>query len=205
MSRLTNLDRWATREDLRAGAVIVVVLAAVGAALGPLWVWWSPSGPLGLVVAPHAIQVDENESFVAVDGRFAVLTAIVGVLAGLVVWFLRSARGPVAAAALAAGGFAGALCTEGVGRLIDNGTDSAPVNTVIRHLPLAVHATALRLLEPLLALLVYSVFTAFAADDELGRAHRVDESVVAGPDPQYGWSDRDAAGALYQAELPPQG
>ena len=197
---------WVTREDLRAGAVIVLVLAAIGAALGPLWVWWSPAGPLGLVVAPHAIQVDENETFVAVDGRFALLTALVGVLAGLVVWFLRSARGPVAAAALAAGGFAGALCTEGIGRLIDGGTDSAPVNTVIRHLPLAVHATALRLLEPLLALLVYSVFTAFAADDELGRPRLESEpaSVGGGPDPQYGWSDRDAAGALYQAELPPQ-
>lgn len=196
--------RWATRDELRAGAVIVLVLAALGAALGPVWHWWSPPGPLGFVVAPHAIQTDESETFVAVDGRFALLTGAVGIAAGLVVWFLRRVRGPMAAVALAFGGFAGAVLTELVGRLLDNGTGSAPVNTLIRHLPLQVHATALRLLEPMLALLVYSVFTAFAADDELGRGRPSAPSVGGGDDLQYGWSDRDAARALYQPEFPPQ-
>lgn len=204
-------SRWGDRDDLRAGAVLIVVLAAVGAALGPLWIWWSPAGPLGLVVAKSSVQVDETETFAAVDGRFAVLTGIVGIVAGFVVWSVRNRRGPVLAASLAVGGLVGALCTEGVGRLIDTGTDSAPVNTVIRHLPLAVHATALRLLEPLLALLVYSVLTAFAADDDLGRPGAVpdslqhaDPSVGGGADPQDGRSDRDTASALYEPELPPQ-
>lgn len=195
---------WMTRAELRAASVIVLAMATIGAALGPIWHWWSPAGPLGFVIAPHAIQVDENESFAAVDGRFAILTGVVGLAAGFVVWFLRRIRGPVAAAALALGGTAGALLTELIGRLLDDGTDSAPVHTVIRHLPLEVHATALRLLEPLLALLVYSVFTAFAADDELGRARPAAPSIGMSDEPQYGWSDRDAAGAVYQPEFPPQ-
>ena len=219
---MTGWTRWGDRDDLRAGAAIVVVLAAVGAVLGPVWTWWSPAGPLGLVLAPNAVQADENEAFAAIDGRFAVLTGAVGLIAGLVVWFLRVARGPVAAAALGVGGLAGALATEGIGRLIDDGKGSGPVNSVIAHLPLAVHATALRLFEPLLALLVYSVCTAFAADDELGRprpvtdqpggagaepdvdADEVPQSVGGGADPQHGWGDGDAARALYEPEFPPQ-
>lgn len=209
-SRLVGASRWGNRDDLRSGAVVIAALAAIGAALGPLWIWWSPPGPLGLVVAKSSIQVDETETFAAVDGRYAVLTGAVGIVAGFVVWSMRRTRGPVLAASLAVGGLVGALCTEGVGRLIDTGSDSAPVNTVIRHLPLAVHATALRLLEPLLALLVYSVLTAFAADDDLGRpdpaaaAGDSGPSVGAGADLQHGGGDRDALGALYEPELPPQ-
>jgi hypothetical protein len=195
---------WVTRAELRAASIVVLTMAALGAALGPIWHWWSPAGPLGFVIAPHAIQVDESESFAAVDGRFAVLTGAVGLAAGFIVWFLRRIRGPVAAAALALGGAAGALLTELIGRLLDDGTKSAPVNTVIRHLPLEVHATALRLLEPLLALLVYSVFTAFAADDELGRGRPAAPLIGMGDEPQYGLRDRDAAGAVYQPEFPPQ-
>ena len=42
-------QRWAPREDLRAGAVIVGVLAVLGVLLGIRWQWWSP--PAGLLAA----------------------------------------------------------------------------------------------------------------------------------------------------------
>src|SRR5262249_14672677 len=47
---------WVTRAELRVGAVVVVVLAALGVLLGVLWQWWSPPGPLAGVLPGHLIQ-----------------------------------------------------------------------------------------------------------------------------------------------------
>lgn len=161
--------RWAPAEDLRAGAVVVAVLAVLGVLLGVVWQWWSPPGPLGFVVAPGAIQPDETEAFVAADGRFAVLCGAVGLVAGFVVWRRRGLRGPVAVLALAVGGLAGAVLTALVGHLLGGGSDSGRPNSLLRELPLSVHMRGLLLLEAALAVLVYVVFASFAAADDLGR------------------------------------
>ena len=61
--------------------------------------------------------------------------------------------------------------------------------------------------EPAIAALVYGMLVAFAADDDLGRPDPVRDalfSVGAGDHPEYGWGDRDAAGALQEGNLPPQ-
>lgn len=163
------LARWAPAQDLRAGAVVVGVLAAVGALLGVVWQWWSPPGPLGFVVAAGAIQPDETEAFVAADGRFAVLCGAVGLVAGFVVWRRRGLRGPVAVLSLALGGLVGALLTLGVGHLLAGGSAEGAPNTLLRELPLTVHMRGLLLLEAGLAVLVYIVLASFAAADDLGR------------------------------------
>jgi Protein of unknown function (DUF2567) len=161
--------RWAPREDLRAGAVIIGILAVVGALLGILWQWWSPPGGLGYVVAPGAIQADETENWIAADGRFALICAVVGVLAAVVVWRLRRTRGPVVAAALGVGGLIGALLTAWVGSLVGGGSDKGPASTLLHELPLRVRMHGLLLLEAALAVLLYSVFASFAVQDDLGR------------------------------------
>ena len=210
--------------QLRTGAVIVLALAVIGVVLGLVWLWWSPARPIGFVIAPHAVQPDETEAFVAADGRFAALTAGVGLLAGVVVWCLRSVRGPVAALALAVGGLAGALLTETVGHAFGGGASSGKTQTVITHLPLSVHMTGLRVLEAAAAVVVYGLLVSFAASDDLGRPDRsrpdhsrldpsrpADEgaappspgSVGLGGDPQHGWGHGDGAGALHEPDLAP--
>jgi hypothetical protein len=155
--------------DVRAGVILVAVLAAVGAVLGVLWQWWSPPGPIGLVIVPGAIQPDETEAFVAGDGRFAVITAAVGLLAGAIAWRQRQRRGPIVALALGVGGMSGALLTEAVGHLVRGGSAAGPAGQLIEHLPLSVHATGLLFVEPATALLVYGLCVAFANSDDLGR------------------------------------
>jgi hypothetical protein len=200
---IPSWQRWTSRAELRAGAAIVLALALIGVLLGLVWFWWSPPGPVGVVIAPHAVQPLESETFAATDGRFAVLTGVVGLLAGVLLWFARPVRGPVAALALAAGGVVGALLTDGVGRLLDNGRGDGPVDTVLRHLPLRVHMPGLWVLEALLALLGYGICVAFAHDDDLGRVDP-GRSVRMGDEAQHGWRDGDRPGALDQPDLAPQ-
>jgi hypothetical protein len=194
---------WVTRADLRRGAWIVAVLAVVGALLGVVWQVWSPHGPQGFVIAAHAVQPDETEAFVAADGRFALISAITGVIAAVVVWNVRSARGPVSVAALALGGLVGSWLTESVGHVLAGGHASGQVNTVIAHLPLSVHMTGLRVLEAAVAVLTCGLLVSFAADDDLGRPGPAG-SVGLGDQLQDGRRNGDAAGALQQPYLPPQ-
>jgi hypothetical protein len=187
---------------LRAAAFFVLGLAVLGALLGVLWQRWSPPGPLGYVIAPHAVQPDETEAFVAADGRFAVICASTGLLAGVAAWLYKPTRGPVAAVALAVGGLLGAVLTDLVGHLLAGGTGDGDARTVLRHLPLAVHMHGLLVLEAAVAVLVYSLFVSFAAADDLGRGDR--DSVGVGNEPQFLGGGRDAAGAFEQPDLPPQ-
>jgi uncharacterized membrane protein YeaQ/YmgE (transglycosylase-associated protein family) len=169
---VVRIDRAA---QLRAAGVLVLALAVLGALLGIVWQAWAPQGPAGAILA-KGIQADETEAFVSGDGKFALITLIVGLLAGVVAFQLRPfrrARGPYVALALAVGGFLGAALTEWIGYLV-RGTGNefactASSGRCVDHLPLTVHMHALLLVEAILAVLVYSLFVAFAVDDNLGR------------------------------------
>ena len=158
--------------QLRAGAFVFAALLVLGAVLGVIWEAWSPPGPLGAIL-PQGIQADETEAFVAGDGRFALLTGVVGLAAGAAVWTLRRVRGPILAVVLAAGGVAGAALTEWIGYLLRGQghtfSCASATGRCISNLPLTVHMHGLLLVEGLLASLVYSLFVAFAVDDDLGR------------------------------------
>jgi len=156
------------RARLRAAALIVLVLAVVGALLGILWAWWSPPVPAGEVLRGGLLR-DEKEGFVAADGRFVVITASVGLVAGIGLWFVRAQRGPVTAVALGVGGLVGSILTALVGYLVGGGTTSAPVGTIIPHLSLEVQMHGVYLFEAIIAVLAYAILVAFAAADDLGR------------------------------------
>ncbi|MHA3703049.1 hypothetical protein ACXR2U_12800 [Jatrophihabitans sp. YIM 134969] len=162
---------WVTRRELRAGALVVGVLVVVGVLAGFVWLWWSPSRGIALALGPHTLLPDETENFVAADGRYAVLTAAVGVLAGVGGWLWRAVRGPVLALALGVGAGAGAVLTALVGRLFGGGVSGAVFEgqrgpIVTPHLEL--RATGLLALEAIVALLIYGVLVTVSARDDLG-------------------------------------
>jgi hypothetical protein len=197
-----------TRADLRFAALAALVLAAAGALLGLVWMAWSPTQPKAFVYAPGKVfTYEESEAWVATDGRFLVVTAAVGLLAALLAWFRVGNRGPLPLLGLIAGGLGGAYLTWYVGYLTGGGTTSGKVDTIIDALPLSLHTHGLVFVEPALAALVYGMLVAFAANDDLGRPDPVRDalaSVGPGDHPQYGWGDRDAAGALQQGDFPAQ-
>ena len=180
--------------------------------LGAVWAAWSPAGPRGGILKA-GIQADETESFVAGDGRFALLTGLVGLLAGISAWYLRRQRGSLVAVALAVGGLGGSLLTLWIGRLIRGDGSTYPCGTetgkCVEHLPLWVHMHGLLFLEAALAVLVYSVFVAFAADDDLGRPDPLREarrqvSVGAQGGVEHPGGDSYGPRPPYQHDLPAQ-
>jgi uncharacterized membrane protein YeaQ/YmgE (transglycosylase-associated protein family) len=205
--------------QLRASGLLILGLAVLGALLGPIWQAWAPPGPAGAILA-KGIQADETEAFVSGDGKFGLITIIVGLIAGIVAFQLRpfrQARGPYLALALAVGGFVGAALTEWVGYLI-RGTGAefvctAPGGRCVSHLPLTVHMHAVLLVEAILAVLVYSLFVAFAVDDDLGRPDPnrpvyvppdvEDESVGQQPAEHGTGMDGDRPGSPQQGEFAP--
>jgi hypothetical protein len=194
--------------DLRAAGVLVGVLAVIGALLGVVWSAWSGPQQRAFVIAPGRLYpYDEVETMAAGDGRYLVLVAAVGLLAGLFMWLRRPVnRGPVTALALVVGGLVGSALTWWVGYLTGGGTYDGKAGTTIAHLPLTLHMPALLVVEPALAALLYGMFVAFAARDDLGRDDpvRPRRSVDVGDHLEHGGGDGDAPGALQQGDLPPQ-
>jgi hypothetical protein len=196
------------RSDLRFAAVLVGVLAVLGALLGLVWSAWSGPQQRAYVIAPGKLYpFDEVETMAGADGRYFLLVGAIGLVGGFVVWLRRRGnRGPITVVALALGGLIGALLTWWVGHLTGGGTYHGKPGTTIPQLPLTVHMRGLVLFEPVLALLVYGLFTAFAARDDLGRLDPVRGRLLVqrGQQPEDGGGDGDAAGALQQREFPPQ-
>jgi hypothetical protein len=205
------------RRALRPVAAVVVGLAVLGAILGVVWAWWSPPVPAG-VNLPGGLERQESKSFISADVRFIVLVALVGVVAAIGAWLMRSARGPWMAVGLTVGGLLGAWLTGAVGNAVGGGTDDAPVNHLIRHLELHMQITGGYFFEAAIAVLVYSLLVAFAADDDLGRpdplraaAHERRATPPPGPGsvpPQGGvqdaWRYGDGSGSAQQHDFPTQ-
>jgi hypothetical protein len=194
--------------DLRIAGIILLTLSVLGAVLGLVWKAWSGPQQRAYVIAPGKLYpFDEVETMAGADGRYLVIVASTGLLAALLAWALRPAnRGPLVQLALCVGGFVGAVLTAWIGHLVSDGTVDGKAGTTIAHIPLSLHMRGLALVEPAVAALVYGLFVAFAARDDLGRHDPVRErvSVRAGDDAQDGGGYGDAPRALQQSDLPPQ-
>ena len=164
---------WFSRAELVAAYLAVFGLVVLGSVLGILWHFWSNTPTRGLVYTAHSIVPDETEGFVSSDGRFAVLTTVLGLLAGLLAWLWRSRRGWLMIAGLTIGAVAGSIATDLVGHLLGGGRSSGTVNTVLPRLPLQVHAYGLLFLEGAAALAVYLICALSASADDLGTGEQV--------------------------------
>lgn len=154
---------------------VVGALALLGLVLGVIWWAWSPARPQAYVISTHrfaglfdvaAVQPAEEESWVAADGRFAVITFVVGLLTGYAAWRWREVRGPVMVAALAIGSVIGAALTGLVGFLLGGGHITGKPGAIIVT-RLNVHAYGLYFLQAVVAVTLYCISVAFAHDDDL--------------------------------------
>ncbi len=78
-------DPWVTAAELRLAAITVGGLAVLGALAGLGWAAWARTATRGLVYTKTAIIPDETEGFISSDGRFAVITAVIGLGAGVLI------------------------------------------------------------------------------------------------------------------------
>jgi hypothetical protein len=147
-------------------------MVLVGLLGGLVWAQLAPRLPFRVVQPGQLVATrTESEVFIAADGWFAVVTVTVGVLAGLLAWLPRAARGPLMAFTLAVGGTAGAVATRLVGELLAGSPDDATLHRVgaVVLAPVRLRATAFAVAEGFVALLVYLLLVGFAAEDDLGQ------------------------------------
>lgn len=176
-------EPWVTRPEWRAAVVVVLGLVAFGALAGVGWWQWSPARGVALALGPHSLIPDETENFMAADGRYAVITGGIGLVAALAAWRWHRVRGPAVAAALAVGSTLGALVTALSGWALGGGVSGATLPTadarIIVTPRLEVRAHGLLLVEPLTALLAYGVLVLWAARDDLGRRSSAAQQIQA--------------------------
>ena len=161
-----------TRPEWITGLAAVATLAAVGAAVAPLWVRLAPRLAFRVREPGRALPiVPEAEEYVAADGRFVLITLAVGVVAAAGCWLVRRSRGPLVLLSLAAGGLLGAVITWRLGMRIGTGYqpgDLRQVGNVVRQ-PLTLRATSALVVEPAAAVVCYLLAVGFTARNDLGR------------------------------------
>jgi uncharacterized membrane protein YeaQ/YmgE (transglycosylase-associated protein family) len=161
-----------TRAEVRAGLLLIVVLAVVGAGVALLW--WQVTPRWGFKVDPsgNLVPLDpEQEQVFATDGWYMVFTLIVGLLATLLAWRVKALRGPLGLIALGVGSLLGAVITWRAGLLLAPAPTTAQLHEIGRvvYPALRLRATAALMVEPLAAVAVYLLLVGFSARPDLGR------------------------------------
>ncbi|MFE9672784.1 AAA family ATPase [Streptomyces sp. NPDC006259] len=157
------------RTELREAAVITVLVAITGVALGLLWLWLAPRVPLvGEVVDDSWVvylKDTEGEQAVGVDGTFVLLAVAFGAVSAAAVFAWRRRGGVPLVVALALGGLLGSLLAWRIGVWLGPGQDviaqaRAAGKGVTFSAPLKLSAKGALLAWSLAALLVHLGLTA---------------------------------------------
>jgi hypothetical protein len=163
-----------SREDLRTALLTVLALALAGLPAGALWLWLAPRADYRVTetdVVPVS-GLPNAELFISDDGVFVLILGAIGLIAGLVVWRLRSRRGALLLAALATGALAAGVVAWQLGARLGAGPTAAQLTEVGRTVTtgLGLRATAALAVGPFFAVLVYLVAATYTSAQDLGRA-----------------------------------
>jgi len=170
--------------DRRPLTLLVLAQLVIGVAIGLAWLAWSPTSVSYLLDSGNGTGIvvpAESEAQVAADGRYALLTVLAGLLFGLLAWRQRSNRGPVTLVVLAVSSLVSSLLALAAGQLLSDGEHGKALNTAF-HPPLVLHAAAAIFLQPLFAVLIYTVFVGLSGDQQLGRDPHPVEPAAQPPD-----------------------
>lgn len=158
------------RAEIRWALIIAVALAVVGFGVAAIWLSLAPRLPFQVTRPGEATPLQpEGELFIGDDGWFFVSTVVVGLVAGVLAYLPRSARGWLTTVALAVGGTAGALITWRVGQAFA----PRPSHEALQHVgatvlyPVILQAKTTLVAEPFAALVIYLILAGFASRDDL--------------------------------------
>jgi hypothetical protein len=150
--------------EVRAFAVTVLSLAALGVVAGLLWSALSPRPPYQVASGETLLADPTTQALVAADGWFAAVTGGLGLLCGALAWFLSKRRQLATLLGLCAGGVLAAYVTLWVGSSITIGvvTFEAAAVPGVRLVPGPLELTAKGVLVfwPLLAVGLFGLLEA---------------------------------------------
>lgn len=178
-----------SRDDASVGLRVVLALLVLGALAGLVWVWLAPRVDFRVTSTDGGVEVVGGglvspELFMSDDGVYVLVLAGLGLLAGLVGWFvLRARRGVVLLSCLAGGMLLASLAAWQVGALLGRGPTADQLATVGTVVTTAVDLNALAALAvgPFTAVVVYLVATVLTSRDDLGRADPADPAAPSYP------------------------
>lgn len=167
--------RAAGTRALRVLVVLVGGIAALGLPVGVLWWLVAPVAQLRIQQDGGFFVDPQPEQFIAADAWFILLTGLVGLVAGLLTWWLARDSGYPAVVGLALGGAAGAALAWGVGTWLGRVDLAAaaklPVGSLV-DVPLRLGMHGALVIEPLLALLAWVVPDLLFPTGPVSRADR---------------------------------
>ncbi|MET9339859.1 hypothetical protein [Nonomuraea sp. NPDC003804] len=100
---------------VRAFAVTVLALAALGVPAGLAWSLLAPRAPYAIVNGRPVLADPSTQALIAADGWFAVVTGGIGLVCAVVAWNLARDRRLEVLLGLAAGGAAAAFVAQWAG------------------------------------------------------------------------------------------
>jgi hypothetical protein len=127
-----------TRRDLGNATVAVGCALLAGLLVGLVWHGAAPVARLVVTGEGVFFSRSEDQSFIAADGIFTVLSLVVGLASGVLGYRLLRPTAPAVVAGLAVGGLLGALSAWGIGCRLG----PAPVAERAARLPAGAHLDA---------------------------------------------------------------
>jgi hypothetical protein len=150
--------------DLRAGLVTLLTLVFLGAPVGLIWHALAPHPSYKISGGSAGLRHPESSVFVADDAYLLFIGAAVGLLCGLIAWLIARRWGPGVVAGLTVGGLGGSFVAGAVGAVAAH-ADLPPLlarhagNPLLGPYLFGVHAAAVQLAWPLVAVLVFGIAT----------------------------------------------
>ena len=155
---------WRPLAWLAAAQLLAGLLA------GLVWRLTAPSTVSYLISGadgkPPFVVPDESESQIAGDGRFVLLSVLLGAVFGLAAWRLRRLRGPVVLGALAVAGLLSSLLARAVGELLSTGSADRQLDAAFTP-QLSLHSAPALGIQAFVAVLVYTARAGLSADPDL--------------------------------------
>jgi hypothetical protein len=185
------------RRHLLTATVATLVTALPGALVGFVWQAISPSVRYVVLDGKPILADPETQALISTDGRYAILTALAGLVCGAAA-YLAAGRGTdiAMAAGLALGGIGAALLAWRVGHQIglsafEHAVRGARDGTFVTG-PASLHATGAVVFWPIVALGAFGLGEVM----DLARRHRVgdDEELFLGYGGQRGGGEPDQIG-----------
>jgi hypothetical protein len=148
--------------DLWTGLVALLVLVFLGAPVGLIWHAVAPHPSYDTSGGHVALLHPESGVFIADDAYLLFIGAALGLLCGIVAWALARRLRPSVLVGLAVGGLGGSFVAGAVGALAAHSDLPSLLarqasNESLTPYLFGVHATAVQLAWPLVAVLVYGI------------------------------------------------
>lgn len=149
--------------ELVAAGALLVGLAVIGVLAGFGWEQISPRVTYTIVARGQGAADEVSEAAFGAEGWFVLIGLAIGAVAGVAVWFVRRARGPLVLLALGGAALLGAYIAYRVGLGLDTPPTKADTARLFGQVgarlqtPLRLRAKVTMLAEPAAAVVAYMV------------------------------------------------